>query len=422
MNIKYFPEFLLLLTVTVLSCSDEITNNDQITDLSYRFVEYPDFSNSHSTWGDIGYNSKYNRIYIGVTNHADSVGLYEYDIADDKMQLKGFIGKMANLRSFQWQGKIHSKIVTGPDDMVYFATDGGESREEYLMDHPHGYAGGYIMRWDPENEILTNLGNLLQYESIKDIETDGDSHNIYAVTYPQVHFIIYNPEENTLRDLGRLGSSHVPRVIFTDKWFNCYYVDWRQRLVMYDKSAGELVFDKESLPAFPGTPGSKIITGITAYAKDEAQNIIYLITYGAKIIAFYPTESGIGPKEDLGGVLPGELTRNNWDPYCPNLALGRNGKLYYIVGGHGNFSKENKTLFMEFDPKTKIHKKLFEFETTVIAEVTGSDVTDRNGNIYFAGRKEIPDTSSKTKGEGGGRGTISKPFMIIFNPEKNLQK
>ena len=267
---------------------------------------------------------------------------------------------------------------------------------------------------------LTNLGNLLQYESIKDIEIDNESGNIYAISYPQVHFIIYNPENNSLRDLGRIGSSHVPRVIFTDKWYNCYYVDWRQRLVMYDKSAGSLLFDEESLPAFPGTPGSKIITGITAYAKDHDSNTIYLITYGAKIIAFHPQESGIGRKEDLGGVLPEDLTINLWDPYCPNLAMGNNGKLYYVVGGHGNFSNDHKTLFMEFDPLSKTHRTLFEFETKVIAEVTGSDVKDRNGNIYFAGRKEVPESLTRTVGEGETRGTVSKPFMIIFNPEKEF--
>jgi hypothetical protein len=425
--IRPYKQFALLagITVSILLLTEACSRDslkETITPENYRFVEYPGFPNSHSTWGDIGYNSHFNSVYIGVTNHADSVGLFEYDIRNDRMSLNGFIGKMANLRDFQWQGKIHSKILTGPDNHVYFATDGGESREEYLMEHPHGYAGGYVMKWDPETKTLKNLGNLLQYESIKDIEIDHETGIIYAITYPQVHFILYNPVENQIKDLGRLGSSHVPRVMFTDKWGNCYYVDWRQRLVKYDKQAGKLLFDKNPLPAFPGTPGSKIITGITAYAKDIERNIIYLITYGAKILAFYPQESGIGVVEDLGGVLPDELTNNPWGPYCPNLAFGNNGKLYYIVGGHGNFSKDHKTLFMEFDPETKTHVKLFSFDPAVIAEITGSDVIDKDGNIYFAARKEIPRSSALSVGEGGGKGTISKPFMLIFNPEKKIGK
>lgn len=412
--------FLLIVLLVSTGCSSITPENEQITEKNYRFIDYPGFPNSHSTWGDIGYNKKYNSVYIGVTNHADSVALYEFDITGDKMELKGFIGAMANLRDYQWQGKIHSKIITGPDNHIYFATDGGESREEYLMEHPHGYAGGYIMKWDPGSGKLTNLGNLLQYESIKDIDIDDETGTIYAITYPQVHFIVYQPELNKIRDMGRLGSSHVPRVLFTDNWGNCYYVDWRQRLVKYDKQAGKLLFDEKPLPAFPGTPGSKIITGITAYAKDNERNIIYIITYGAKILAFHPQKSGIGKIEDLGGVLPDDLTNNQWGPYCPNLALGDNGKLYYIVGGHGNFSKDNKTLFMEFDPETKTYVKLFGFEPTVIAEITGSDVKDKDGNIYFAARKEIPRTAAISMGEGEGKGTISKPFMLVFNPQKKI--
>ncbi len=394
----------------------------KITDSNLKFIEYPDFNMAHSTWSDIGYNSKYNTVYVGVTNHADSIGLYEYSVDKGTMVNKGFISHLANLRTYQWQGKIHTKIVMGPDGSMYFATDGGENREEYLMENPHGYAGGFFMKWDPSLEKLTNLGVGLQYESMKDVDIDFETGNIYAVSYPQVHFLIYNPGENRLRDLGRLGSSHVPRVIFTDSWGNCYYVDWRQRLVMYDKSVGKLLFAKESLPAFPGTPGGKIITGVVSYAKDTKNGIIYLITYGAKIVAFHPQKSGIGKLEDLGGVLPESMTDPLWGPYCPNLNLGDNGKLYYIVGGHGNFSKENKTLLMEFDPQTKEYNLIVDFTVSQLCEATGSDVKDADGNLYFAARKDVPVSKAIDIGEGGTEGTTSKPFMIKFNPGKEVKK
>ncbi len=413
---------ILLFGVILLANSKSYCQNSVITKKNIRFIEYPGFPNGHSTWGDIGYNAKNNAVYIGVTNHADSVGLYEYNILMDKMELKGFIGDLANLRRYQWQGKIHTKIVAGPDGKVYFATDGGESREEYLMEHPHGYAGGFVMQWNPFDNKMTNLGNGLQYESFKDIDLDPQTGNIYLVSYPQVHFLIYNLEKKLLRDLGRLGSSHVPRVIFTDNWGNCYYVDWRQRLVMYDKSAGELVFAKESLPAFPGTPGGKIITGLTSFAKDRKNGTIYLITYGAKLLAFHPQKSGIGKVEDLGGVLPQSMTDPLWGPYCPNLNLGDNGKLYYVVGGHGNFSEENKTLLMEFDPSTKKYSVIFNFPLSQVSEVTGSDVKDTSGNLYFAARKNVSALNAKDNGEGGTKGEISRPVMIKFNPEKEVKR
>ncbi len=420
---SYIVSFLIPVVALIFIAGINAKGQERtITEKNIKFIDYPDFPNAHSTWGDIGYNSKYNTVYFGVTNHADSIALFEYSVLKDSMVNKGFISRLANLRNYQWQGKIHTKIVAGADGKVYFATDGGESREEYLMEHPHGYAGGFVMQWNPDNNRLSNLGNGLQYESFKDIDLDPENGNIYLVSYPQVHFLIYNPEKNQFRDLGRLGSSHVPRVIFTDYWGNCYYVDWRQRLVMYDKSAGKLLFAKESLPAFPGTPGGKIITGVVSFAKDKRNGIIYLITYGAKIIAFHPQKSGIGKVEDLGGVLPESMTDPLWGPYCPNLNLGDNGKLYYIVGGHGNFSKENKTLLMEFDPQKKEYNIIFDFPLSVVCEVTGSDVKDAGGNLYFAARKDVPVSKAIDKVEGGTEGVISKPFMIKFNPEKEVEK
>jgi hypothetical protein len=271
------------------------------------------------------------------------------------------------------------------------------------------------MSWDPESDNLTNLGMGLQYESIKDVDVDAKSGTIYGITYPQAHFIVYKPDENKLRDLGRLASTHVPRVIFTDQWGNCYYVDWRQRLVKYEVSTDRLVFAKESLPAFEGTPGSHIVTGITSYSKDHQHGIIYLVTYGAKIVAFHPQKEGIGRFEDLGGVF--DLPEGEqWKPYVPNLALGANGKLYYIIGGHGNFVKKDKTLMVEFVPESGKKNIIYEFPVQTMVEATGSDVIDKDGNIYFAGRRMVSEDR-----EGKEEAVNSRPFMIKFNPEKPVK-
>ena len=241
----------------------------EMTARNVRFVEYPDFPDAHSSWGSIGFSRKHQKVFVGVTNHRDRVGLYEYDPGLRRMRLCGFIADLANLRDFQWQAKIHSQIIEGPDGAMYFTTDGGESREEYLMEHPHGYAGGFFMRWDPATEQLTNLGMGLPYESLKDLAVDQATGRICAVSYPQVHFLTYDFRQNRLRDLGRLGSDHVPRVLFSDWWNNVYYVDWRQRLVKFESDSGSLLFARDSLPAFPGTPGEYIVTGITAYEGDQ---------------------------------------------------------------------------------------------------------------------------------------------------------
>jgi hypothetical protein len=183
-------------------------------------------------------------------------------------------------------------------------------------------------------------------------------------------------------------------------------VDWRQRLVKYDREKKALVFAEQSLPAFPGTPGAKIITGVTGFAKDTAKQVIYLVTYGAKLLAFYPQKEGIGKVVDLGGIAD-TGTAPPYDPYCPNISIAKNGKLYYFIGGHENYVKKETTLLIEFDPSTRQKKIVLEFPISEISEVTGSNVMDEEGNMYFAGVKYRDHSNSV-------------PFMIKFNPEKDL--
>jgi len=414
------PRVIPLVVLAVCFFFTAKSQSSKITQDNIKFIAYPDFPSANSTWGDIGYNPVNNAVYIGVTNHKNKIGFYEYGVAKDEMKLKGFISDMAHLRNFQWQGKIHTKITFDAKGNVYFGTDGGESREEYLMNHPHGYNGGIIMKWDPKEEQMTNLGVPMQYESLKDVDVDLETGKIYAISYPQVHFIVFDPKTNEIEDLGRLGSSHVPRVIFTDKWGNCYYVDWRQRLVKYEKSTGKLVFAKESLPAFEGTPGGFIITGITAYAKDTKSNIIYIVTYGAKMLALHTQKDGIGKIEDLGAAYD-LVDQPLWKPYIPNLNLGDNGNLYYVIGGHGNYVKDDTSILMELDPKTKQKKGVLEFPTIELSEVTGSDIKDKEGNLYFAGRKIIPKDKNTPESLPSLDDKVSIPFMIKFNPEKDLK-
>ena len=65
---------------------------------------------------------------------------------------------------------------------------------------------------------------------------------------------------------------------------------------------------------------------------------------------------------------------------------------------------------VELDPKSGKRKVLFEYPVHVLSEVTGSDIKDREGNLYFAGRKSIAGHDA------------SAPFMIKFNPEKEIKK
>src|SRR5690606_12035681 len=101
---------------------------------------------------------------------------------------------------------------------------------------------------------------------------------------------------------------------------------------------------------------------------------------------------------------------DKWGPYVPNLNLGNNGKLYYFIGGHGNYIKKDMTVLVEMDPKSGERKIVYEYPITTLSEVTGSDIKDKEGNLYFAGVRKVSGNDAYS------------PFMIKFNPEKEVQK
>jgi hypothetical protein len=90
-EIRIITFIALTLVLTVFGMlSAEITRKD------IRFVEYPNFPDAHSTWSSIGYSKTHRKVFIGVTNHRDRVGLYEYDVIRDRMRLCGFLPERAN--------------------------------------------------------------------------------------------------------------------------------------------------------------------------------------------------------------------------------------------------------------------------------------------------------------------------------------
>jgi len=51
------------------------------------------------------------------------------------------------------------------------------------------------MKWNPATKQLTHLGMGMQYESIKDKEVDLQSDLVYGISYPQAHFLVFDPQK-----------------------------------------------------------------------------------------------------------------------------------------------------------------------------------------------------------------------------------
>jgi hypothetical protein len=142
-------------------------------------------------------------------------------------------------------------------------------------------------------------------------------------------------------------------------------------------------------------------------------HIIYFTVFGGRFFALHPKKEGIGRVVDLGGAVPKnvvDLGKSMWNAYTPDLAFGKNGKLYYFVGSEGYSVTKGRELFMEYDPSTGKKQVIFEFPWSKVALVSGSNTTDKEGNMYFLVATGVNKQTHKRS-----------PYLFKFNPEKSVQ-
>jgi len=90
-------------------------------------IPVPAFPGAHAIWGSIGQDES-GHVWFGVTADARpfSAHLFEYDTAADRITDRGNVLEALSAaerqRSGEHQAKIHSRIVQGPDDYLYFAS------------------------------------------------------------------------------------------------------------------------------------------------------------------------------------------------------------------------------------------------------------------------------------------------------------
>lgn len=374
------------------------------------------FPKAHSIWSAMGITSD-DMIYVGVSDHTVNSGLFKYDSKKDVMIYLGDVLGNGKLWLHEWQGKIHTPIIQNPKDgLVYFGTDAGNGIWECAGIPGSEYVGGHWFVIDPKTDKISDLGLGTRYMGLKSIAVDPIHNRLFATTDPSSHFIIYNidkgkspkyeEEKDACKDLGCINGAHEPRMVWTDKWGNCYTVNEIGQLVEYVAATGELRrLNSVLIPMAPGTPTWQPAQGASAVLPVNDKEFYYGITYYGRLFKHVPEEKGEGKVIDLGNGWGNDNYNDQLKIGC--LALGQNNKLYYVIGGHGRFvTADSSAILVEFDPETKKKTLIYKFDQ-IVTECTGG-ATDTKGNIYFAAHgQSVPEP---------GKEAIRKPYLIKFHP------
>ena len=180
-------------------------------------LSVPAFPGAHAIWGSTGQDSR-GHIWFGVTAGATAVPsahLFEYDPAAGRIADRGNVIEQLSaagiLRPDEHQAKIHSRIVEGPDNFLYFASM-DEEGEVPTGGRPPTW-GGHLWRLKPGASTWEHL--LATREAL--IAVGRGDRFVYALGYFGHVLYRFDTSSGDVKQL-RVGSvdGHISRNFIVD--------------------------------------------------------------------------------------------------------------------------------------------------------------------------------------------------------------
>jgi hypothetical protein len=386
---------------------------------SITYLAMPEFRTGNTIWGAVAITLD-QKVIVGVANHTNNTGVFMFDTKKRNMEYIGDLTSLGNLiPGMMDQSKIHAYIYQNHHDkLVYMGGDAGNQLSENLFGHPDGYYGGIWFSLNTDTKEVRNLGLAIPWKSVKGMVMDQKYDRIFYITDPGNRFMYYDIKTGVNRDLGRYNGFHACRQLLADKWGNGYTIGHYGELIKYEVKTDKVIQTSVILPFDGFVPIYALAQGITAHVHNE-DGTIYIATSFGSICRFYPQELGEGRIEHLGRTCePSDFKNPDFkDPLQSScLGKGKNGKLYYTIGGHKKYlSRDHPGLVFvfEFDPKTRKREVIGYVDHRRIGECTGSNVIDDRGYLYFGGHgQSLPDEMKKKN-----RDVERKAFLVTFHPD-----
>jgi len=150
-------------------------------------------------------------LYIGTAKYQTNAFLVEFNPTSELQRIVLNTANLCGLTAtgYAAQAKIHTRNFVGPSGTIYMGSKQG---------YPVGgdtstYPGGYLMTYDPATETARNLGMPMPTEGLIDVVADEARHLIYMVTCENQHWLLYNTQNQSFRELGPTGVSYATTLI-----------------------------------------------------------------------------------------------------------------------------------------------------------------------------------------------------------------
>ncbi|HQP98110.1 MAG TPA: hypothetical protein PLY86_06630 [bacterium] len=297
-------------------------------------------------------------IYIGICNYSYAMKMNEqlngahlvrYRPSEDRMEdlgdMQDVTGQRGQDNAFA-QSKIHTPILFGPGDYVYFGTHSVERDyvpEEFKPRFTEGYPGGHWVRYDPRTNTFHDLGIPANGESLMGITLESKHQKIFATTHKKALLVEYDIRTGKSTIRGSIGE-YPTRMIGSLSDGNVYTVNDRGWILRYNPDNEKI----EKLPLrIPSGSHEAELISIFALCTNPARDRLYGISTlidepsvknvirGGYLFEFIPqTDSGPTLK-DLGNAgITDDPVLSEAGLYHA-MAYGKDDKIYWASPTRG---------------------------------------------------------------------------------------
>lgn len=257
------------------------------------------------------------------------------------------------------------------------------------------FRGSALLAYDTRKDQVRWWDTMIPKEGCRCLLHDESRHRLYSLSYPRDHFIIYDTQKRTRRDLGRIGSINA-QTLFLDRQHRVWTTDDYGHLVGYDPEKDRLERSPFVLPHDP-----EFQTGWHSVFYDVAPapdgDSVYAVTWIAapRLMRIWLNEKGWPKVEDLGPATQKRdptIPMDTFKDHCGGLVFGGDGQLYYVASRWPDpvyhpmppGSAEREGVVWRLDPKTLERREVAVLKHPASpAQYVSRGAVDHHGDLFF---------------------------------------
>lgn len=373
------------------------------------------------------------RVYVGLNHHGAGASVAVYDPKTDTMKLLGDMNRIIGQENLpvEPQAKVHSQICEGSDGKIYFGTHLSAFYGFAKFTSGEAYPGGHWMVYDPDTDTVTDLGIALKGNGMLTMTIDPQRERLYAITYPQAHFLIYDIKTQLTTDMGQVQNwDAISRTLAVDDLGRIYGCWGRGKIWRYDPEENVIKNLQIQLPQRElGIPTHRAYweteQTFTAVAHSPDHKLIYFLETGSSYLVTYDPHKGPEGEMRLLDQICADRYKGQRDvPYAMiSFCRGQDNVIYYACNsatadeeGSPYWGAGMSAALVTYDLNSGVRedKGLIRVEENLVVVHPNAASASVDGTIYFIAHVLEP--------QGTGREISGTPADIVLEKEPEHKK